>query len=73
MYKEGRLLAEARRGNREMELLHSARLMFKALNKAVWVPDDVDALIVAEQGQPSGFRLAFDKLDKALEAYKSSK
>ncbi len=67
--KEKELLAQAKKGNREMELLHSARLMFKALNKAVWVPDDVAALIVAERGRPSGFGLAYGKLAEALEAY----
>ena len=71
--KEMALLAEARRGNREMELLHSARLIFKALNKAVWVPDNIAALIAAEKGNPSGFGLAYGKLSTALEAYESSK
>ncbi len=69
MDKRQRSLAEAKKGNREMELLHSARLIFKALNKAVWVPDNIAALIVAERGNASGFGLAYGKLAEALEAY----
>lgn len=63
------LLGQARKANRETELLNAARSMFKALNKAVWVPDDIAALIAAEKGQPSGFGLAYGKLHDALEAF----